>query len=296
MKISLIGSNGLLSDSIGRYCNNNNIDLDIYGLHEPFNIDYSNFYFTDLVKDDLEYNRMKQSNIIIYAAGAGIQSNLKESTDLVYLLNVSLPVKICNHLKQADYSGIFITFGSYFEIGETTENKYYTETEVICSLNNVPNDYSISKRMLSRYLSSFKAQFKTWHFILPTIYGEKESPHRLIPYTINALKNDNNLQFTSGEQIRQYVYIDEIAHIINIAYEKDLPSGIYNIEGNETLTVKEVVSMLFEAYKKTLPGSLFGKEERIDTGMRNLQLNGKKLHDVLDYKPTLKILDVYERY
>jgi nucleoside-diphosphate-sugar epimerase len=296
MKVSLIGSNGLLSDSIGRFCNSKDINLDVYGLYKPINHVYDNFYAVDLLKEDLEYDKIKCSDIIIYAVGAGIQSNLDESANQIYILNVGFPVKICNCLKQKDYKGIFVTFGSYFEIGETTDNKLYNEMDVICSRNNPPNDYAISKRMLSRFISSFNAQFKTWHFILPTIYGEKESLHRLIPYTINALKTDNDIQFTSGEQIRQYVYIDEISYMINLAYKNRIPSGVYNIAGNETLTVKELVSMLFKAYNKDLSESVFGKEKRVDVRMKSLQLEGIKLYKELNYKPIIKILDVYKKY
>jgi nucleoside-diphosphate-sugar epimerase len=296
MKVSLIGSNGLLSDSIGRFCNSKDINLDVYGLCQPINHVYDNFYTVDLLKEDIEYNKIKYSDIIIYAAGAGIQSNLNESANQIYILNVGLPVKICNCLKLKDYKGIFVTFGSYFEIGETSESKLYNEMDILCSLNVSPNDYATSKRMLSRFMSSINVQFKIWHFILPTIYGEKESLHRLIPYTINALKTNSDIQFTSGEQIRQYIYIDEISYMISLAYEKGIPSGIYNIAGNETLTVKELVSMLFKAYNKYLPESVFGKEERIDVRMKNLQLDGEKLYKKLNYKPIMKILDVYKKY
>ena len=130
MKISIIGTNGLLSDSIGRYCNKNNIQLDMYGLFAPEHHQYDNFYSIDLAKEELQYEKIIDSNIIIYAVGAGIQSNLKESADLIYTLNVSVPIKLCNTLKQSGYSEVFVSFGSYFEIGENAENKFFTENEV----------------------------------------------------------------------------------------------------------------------------------------------------------------------
>ena len=66
------------------------------------------------------------SDIIIYAIGAGIQSDLKEGFNLIYNLNVTVPVSICNKLKELDYKGTFVTFGSFFEIGETKETKPFT--------------------------------------------------------------------------------------------------------------------------------------------------------------------------
>ena len=296
MKISIIGTNGFLSNSIGRFCNENNIVLDMYGRSLPEGLLLNEFYFVDLMKDELPLDQIKNSDIIIYAAGAGIQSNLKESADTVYKLNVLVPVKIINDLKFIEFSGSFVSFGSYFEIGENTDNKFFTENELLQLQNRVVNDYSISKRMFSRFISSFEQPFKTWHFILPTIYGEQESSHRLIPYTINAIKTNTDIKFTSGEQIRQYIYIDEIAEIIMHSFNKKISSGVYNVAGTESLSVKELVSNIFNVFNKEIPDSVFGKAKRTDTGMKILQIDGSKLYNAIDYNPIIKILDVYDRY
>ena len=296
MKITVLGTNGLLSDCIGRYCNKHNHQLFMYGLDVPIGHTYDIFNQVNLINDNLNYDEIIQSDMIVYAAGAGIQSNLKESAGLIYTLNVTVPVKICNELKLKGYKGDFISFGSYFEIGENSENHCFTETELLQSQRKVVNDYSVSKRMFSRFISSVEMPFRTLHFILPTIYGENEAPHRLIPYTINALKSDAEIAFTSGEQIRQYIYIDELVEIVFNANSTTIPSGLYNIEGAESLTVKKLVSTLFAAFNKPLPKSVFGKTQRTDTGMKNLQMNGQKLEQLIGNKPTIKIIDVYDRY
>tara|TARA_B110000908_G_C10267775_1_gene466254 strand:+ start:263 stop:1153 length:891 start_codon:yes stop_codon:yes gene_type:complete len=296
MKISIIGTNGLLSNSIGRYCNENGIKIEMYGRSKPKRHDFNAFFEIDLLNEELSYEQIKSSDIIIYAVGAGIQSNLQESADIIYSLNVSVPVKIINELKIIGFSGSFVTFGSYFEIGENTENQFFTENELLQSQNRVVNDYSISKRMFSRFISSVEQPFKTWHFILPTIYGEQESAHRLIPYTINALKTNADIEFTSGEQVRQYIYIAEIAEIIMHSLNKNISSGVYNVAGTESLTVKELVTSLFNLFNKEVPESVFGKAKRTDTGMKILQLGGSKLYNAIDYNPHIKISDVYDKY
>jgi len=296
MIISIMGTNGLLSDCIGRYCNKNNYQLNMYGLTKPEGHSYNSFNQINLINEELNYIDLIESDMIVYAAGAGIQSNLKESAALIYALNVTVPVKICNDLKSNKYTGAFVSFGSYFEIGENQENHSFTEIELLQTQRKVVNDYSVSKRMFSRFISSVEMSFRTWHFIIPTIYGENESPLRLIPYTIDALKTGSEIAFTSGEQVRQYIYIDEVVDIVFIANSKKIPSGLYNISGVETLTVKELVSVLFAKFNKLLPDSFFGKTERTDTGMKNLQLDGQKLQNAIDYCPTIKIEDVYDRY
>lgn len=296
MKVAIIGTNGLLSDCFGRYCNINNYPLNMYGLTIPIGHSYNSFRQTNLINEDLKYEELILSDVIIYAAGAGVQSNLRENIELIYFLNVTVPVKLCINLKTYGYQGAFVSFGSYFEIGENQDDQLFTEIELLKSQRKVVNEYSVSKRMLSRFISSADLPYKTWHFILPTIYGERESPHRLIPYTIHALKTKSELTFTSGEQVRQYIYVDEVVDMIYRSYSANIPSGIYNISGSETLTVKDLVISLFALYNTTFPEGVFGKTERLDSGMKNLQLDGCKLQQAIDYRPKIKISDVYERY
>lgn len=296
MKISILGTNGLLSTSIGSFIENSENELIMYGLDKPTKHGFTKFVKINLLSDKLPYEELKESNIIIYVIGAGIQSNIHESTELIYNLNVIVPVSICNNLAQVGYRGVFITFGSYFEIGETSAYKKFSESDLLQSQFCVPNAYSISKRMLSRFASSFQSDFQYWHFILPTIYGENENSHRLIPYTLNAIKNNTELSFTAGDQIRQYIYIDEIPEIIMRAYHTKLDSGIYNVEGTEELTVKELVSKLFQLTNKEMPEGVFNKAKRVDTGMKYLSLDGRILRNKIDYIPVFTLKDVYMKY
>jgi len=296
MKVTVIGTNGLLSDCIGKYCNTNNHELMMFGLDKPLRHEFDSFTSINLIHQDLDYKALLNADLIVYAAGAGIQSNLKENAELIYNLNVAVPVKTCNSLKTTGYTGAFVSFGSYFEIGENAEDHCFDETELLQSQRRVVNDYSVSKRMFSRYISSVEMPFTIRHFILPTIYGENEASHRLIPYTINALRTNTEIAFTSGEQVRQYIYIDEVVEIIFKAQKKQISAGVYNMSGAETFTVKELVTKLAELLNKPLGENVFGKTERTDTGMKNLQLNGDKLHNAMNYQPQTKLIDVYDRY
>ena len=296
MVVTIIGSNGFLTKSIASFLNLRNCDIIIIGRSKPRTYNYKKFYKIDLSVDQIPYNDIYKSNIIIYAAGAGIQSNLNESSSLIYELNVLIPVKICKYLNMLEFKGSFISFGSYFEIGPNKLDHRYDELELIQSINQINNDYCISKRMITRFISSSNFCFKAWHFILPTIYGENESNHRLIPYVINSIKNKIKLKLTSGTQIRQYIYVDEIPKIIFKALNKRIKPGIYNIEGTETFSVKELVFSLYKLFNKKLDDKIFGKVSRSDTNMHILKLNGSKLVKKINFRPSIKIADVYEKY
>ncbi len=296
MKIAIIGTNGFLSTTIAKYAIDKGWALDMFGLDKPTQHSYRHFYSIDLTSGYIEVDKLCEADIIVYAVGAGIQSNLKESADLIYALNVNVPVRICNMLKQVDYKGVFVTFGSYFELGETTLNRPATEDDIINANAPAPTDYVVSKRMLTRFVTSYKHDFTHWHFILPTIYGPGENPMRLIPYTISAIRNGENLHFTSGEQVRQYLCASEVPVVLDKAYMHSLSSGIYNIAGSGTLTVKQIVVQICEAYGKQMSPDWFGGVQRMDTNMRYLALTKDVLLEKIGFSATLKMMDQINCY
>lgn len=296
MEVTILGTNGFLSTAIAKYCNQKKYPLNMFGLEEPTKHEYQSFQNIDLMKEDLDVETILKSDIIIYAIGAGIQSNLQEEISLIYNLNVTAPVKVCNQLKAMNFKGKFVTFGSVFEMGETHEEKFFTEEDIQTSLAVAPNDYTVSKRMLTRFIGSYKHDFTHWHFIIPTIYGEGENPKRLIPYTINSIRNGDELHFTAGYQTRQYVYVDEVPKIIDMAFHHNLASGIYNIQGKETLTVKELVTLVHQSMGKQVSDDCFGTASRVDTGMKYLALDGSKLKSAIGFEASIRIEEVINRY
>ena len=296
MKISILGTNGFLSTAIAKYAVAEEWTLEMYGLQRPDDHDCNLFHQVDLMNSEMDCSTLLDSDLIVYAIGAGIQANLKEGYNLIYNLNVTVPVAICNKLKELGYKGTFVTFGSVFEMGATTEQRFFTEQDVLTSLCPAPNDYTVSKRMLSSFVSFYKHDFTHWHFYIPTIYGAGENPKRLIPYVVNAIKNDEELHFTAGDQVRQYVHVSEVPRILDLALSKSLPSGVYNIQGSETLSVKEIVTKIHHAMGKEVPAGCFGSVQRADAGMKYLALDGSKLKNAIGFEAEKSIEDTLNDY
>ncbi len=81
MNISIIGTNGFLANAIADYFWARGVNLNMYGLEEPLH-PYTTFTAINLMKEKPDYAILCKSDIIIYAVGAGIQSNLKEKIRL----------------------------------------------------------------------------------------------------------------------------------------------------------------------------------------------------------------------
>ena len=296
MKIILIGSSGLLANSIGKFCNTQNIEIDAWGSGNKINYLYNKFHQIDLLHENIDYNAIASADIIFYVAGAGIQSNLNELSDVIYYLNTFVPIKLFKELTSIKFKGNFITFGSYFEFGENERDFFITENDIIYSTNPVPNDYCISKRLLTRFITSYITEIQHLHFILPTIYGENENSNRLIPYIINAVKNKSEIKLTSGEQVRQYIYVDDIPPILFKVLEQKINPGVYNIAGNENFIIKDLVDYILKYFNYSIKNASFGSTTKSDTKMKILKLDDSKLKKYLKLNPRTNIVDVLSKY
>lgn len=296
IKVVLIGSNGFLATQIGKFCNKKNYNLEVYGKSFPISYNYSEFYNIDLLTELPSIEKLLSSNIIIYAVGGGIQFHLKEARNNIYNLNFQIPTLLYRSLQEFNYAGTFITFGSYFEIGENTQFKKFTEKDILNNQLFLPNDYAISKLMLTNFIDRTSPNFKYFHFILPTIYGENESRLRLIPYTIDSIIKKEKLELTSGDQVREYIYINNVVDIIFESIENNLTSDIYNIPPTETYSVKDLVSKIYKIMNVELPSDIFGVSTRIDEKMKILQLDASKLLAKIEMKPNILIEDTIYKY
>ena len=81
-----------------------------------------------------------------------------------------------------------------------------------------------------------------------------------------------------------------------MAFDKNLPSGLYNIQGKETITVKEIVTEIHQAMGKEVPEGCFGSVQRADVGMKYLALDGNKLKTATGFEATIRITDVIDTY
>lgn len=301
MKISIIGTNGMLSIALTKMFMQDGHTVHTFGLEEPFDYICSAYHRCDLLKDELDYDTLTSSDIIFYASGAGVQAALNTPSSLMYMLNLYAPINITLKLKQLGYKGKYISFGSYMEIGvNDEEGRAFTEEEIICSSLPVTNDYALSKRLYGRYINDFVAEYSVWHFILPNMfsYEDKKPGTRLIPYVLQYLRDYKNgmnpkiPSFSPGTQTRQFIFLEDIKNVLDKAISSNIPTGIYNIGGGEFCSIRKTIENLFEAYGVECKEEYFGKETRRDGDIRSLLLDGDKLKKCINYLPNTKMAEI----
>ena len=305
MKIAIIGANGMLSVALTKYFYGRpDTSVVVYGLDEPQGYECDEFYKTNLLKQKLDYVELSQSDVIIYASGAGVQAALNTDSALMYALNVTAPIDITLGLKKAGYKGIYVSFGSYMEIGvNDEEGKSFNEDDVVCSALPVSNDYALSKRLYGRYMRDYRADFTFYHFILPNMFSEDDLKPgtRLVPYALQYLqdycagKTPESPKFSSGTQTRQFITLEEMIQTVDKAIIDKIPSGLYCIGGGEFLSIRNLIERLFAIYDVPCKDDYFGQSVRRDGDILSLKLNGDKLYNTLGYQPSKTIEEIFKR-
>ena len=286
MKIGILGAHSFLARAVIKQLNADpSYELVLYGSYSDEN-DHQKYYRIPESRPDI--SELTNLDAIIYCAGAGVQSNKKYAKNIIYEVNAFEPVRIMNSLSEKDYSGKFISFGSYFEIGDHPIDKPLREEEVLSSVYQVPNDYCLSKRMFGRYIQNqTDPGFDNLHFILPNIYGHGENENRLIPYLVRSIAKGEKLALSSGIQVRQYLHVDDIARAVASVMEKKV-TGVFNLGSNNIISIKRLVAAVIEVSGEKVAAE-FGAINQRDQSMKYLALNFEKAANTLKFAPEISL-------
>jgi nucleoside-diphosphate-sugar epimerase len=155
------------------------------------------------------------------------------------------------------------------------------------------SEYGASKAAAAAFVSAFYNSYKlpTVSLRLFTAYGPYEAPYRLIPGAIlNALAGEN-MALTSGEQTRDFVYIDDVIDAMLKAAVSPLAVGqTINICSGAATSVKQLVTMIFDS-TTTAARPLFGAIPQRNNEMRTLSGNPNKARDVLGWAASTSLAD-----
>ena len=115
--------------------------------------------------------------------------------------------------------------------GSAEHGEFFTEKTSI----DPRSPYSASKAAADHFVSAYQNSFK-----LPTLisrcsnnYGPNHFPEKLIPLLINNILNDKPLPvYGKGENIRDWLYVEDHATAIDVIFHTGKIGEVYNIGGN----------------------------------------------------------------
>lgn len=90
------------------------------------------------------------------------------------------------------------------------------------------------------------------------VYGPGQATNRIIPIVINNCLKNLSFETSSGKQIRDFIYIDDLIRIIYKSLRIKKSSGqVYNIGSGKPIQIKKLIKMIKNKIGTGNP--LFGK-------------------------------------
>ncbi|CAG4884349.1 dTDP-glucose 4,6 dehydratase, NAD(P)-binding [Georgfuchsia toluolica] len=143
---------------------------------------------------------------------------------------------------------------------------------------------------------------RAWHhtYGLPVVttncsnnYGPCQFPEKLIPLMIlNALSEKPLPIYGKGDNVRDWLYVDDHARALRLVFERGLPGETYNIGGHNEMTNLQVVDTLCTLLDELKPrhdGRSY-REQKISVADRpghdkRYAIDAGKIERELDWKP-----------
>jgi nucleoside-diphosphate-sugar epimerase len=182
----------------------------------------------------------------------------------------------------------FIHTGSCFEYGQ--KNKPISEYDCL----DPTSVYGATKASSVHLLSSMAKSMQSGKLITLRpfgVFGESEGLHRFVPQAIYKLKSEHSMQMTPGEQIRDYIYIDDLIDAYMLASTVPLNNKIeiINIGSGKGITMKKLALMISSHLGVSDDLLQFGVLPYRPNEMMYLVANVNKAKSLLGWEPKTSI-------
>ena len=247
------------------------------------------------------FEKYKPFGVIHLAAESHVDRSITNPLEFV-LTNVVGTVNLLNAFRTHGdmQNGRFYhvstdeVYGTLGDDGKFTEDTPYD-----------PNSpYSASKASSDHFVRSYHETFK-----LPAVisncsnnYGSHHFPEKLIPLMINNIRNNRPLPvYGKGDNIRDWLYVNDHALAINIIFHQGKNGQTYNIGGNNEWKNIDLVKKICEIMDRKL-GRQIGESERLITYVTDraghdfrYAIDASKLENELGWHPSVGFDEGFEK-
>ncbi len=312
MKILITGGAGFIGSHVVRLFVNKYPDVTIYNLDKltyAGNLanltDIENKPNYKFIKGDIVdanfinklFEEHKFNAVIHLAAESHVDRSITNPLEFVYT-NVIGTVNLLNAAKQL-YKLDSLKFKMFYHVstdevyGSLGDTGLFTET----TSYDPHSPYSASKASSDHFV---RAYYDTYG--LPVVisncsnnYGPNHFPEKLIPLCISNIKNNKPLPiYGKGENVRDWLFVEDHARAIDVIFHNTKPGNTYNIGGHNEWTNIDVIRLLCKIMDKKLNRAEGTNEKLIsfvkDRAGHDLRyaIDSTKLQKELGWKPSLQ--------
>jgi dTDP-glucose 4,6-dehydratase len=133
-------------------------------------------------------------------------------------------------------------------------------------------------------------------------YGSHQFPEKLIPLSINNIKNNKQIPiYGKGDNIRDWLFVEDHAKAIDIIFHKGKEGDTYNIGGNNEWTNLNLIHKLCDIMDEKL-GREKGSSRKLISFVKDraghdkrYAIDSSKLMNELGWKPSLQFEEGLEK-
>jgi dTDP-glucose 4,6-dehydratase len=252
---------------------------------------------TDAAFIDELFKKHGFDGVIHLAAESHVDRSISNPTEFaitnvigtINLLNAA-KTNFSNHLPDEDILFFHVStdevYGSLGSTGHFTEETAYDPR----------SPYSASKASSDHFVMAY---YHTYH--LPVIisncsnnYGPNHFPEKLIPLAIHNIKESKPVPvYGKGENVRDWLYVEDHASAIDLAFHNGKIGNTYNVGGNNEWKNIDLIRLLCEIMDKKLNRPV-GTSANLITFVKDraghdlrYAIDSSKIQNELGWKPSL---------
>jgi len=256
---------------------------------------------TDINAVESLFSSIEIHSVIHLAAESHVDRSITNPIDFV-MTNVVGTVVLLNAFKSFGN----VTEGRFYHV--STDEVYGTLGDEGKFTESTPYDpnspYSASKASSDHFVRAYHETFK-----LPTVisncsnnYGSHQFPEKLIPLMIHNIKNNKPLPvYGKGDNIRDWLWVNDHASAIDIIFHKGKNGDTYNIGGNNEWKNIDLVNKLCEIMDRKL-GRSEGESAKLITYVTDraghdfrYAIDASKLETELGWSPSVAFDQGFEK-
>ncbi len=234
-----------------------------------------------------------QFNAVIHLAAESHVDRSILNPNQFAITNILGTLNLLNASRKLSDFKLFYHISTDEVYGSLGETGYFTETTAY----DPRSPYSASKASSDHFV---RAYHHTYH--LPIVisncsnnYGPYQFPEKLIPLLINNILNNKHLPvYGKGENVRDWLFVEDHAKAIDVIFHKATHGDTYNIGGNSERKNIDVVKTICAIMNKKLNKTTGYFEQLIsfvkDRAGHDLRyaIDASKLKTELGWQPTIK--------
>ena len=125
-------------------------------------------------------------------------------------------------------------------------------------------------------------------------YGPTDHPTWMIPSLILSLLRRERPALTAGEQLWDYIYVEDVAEALYSVLTTSSASGVYNLGSGRAIPLRQLVEQIRDYVDVTLPLG-FGEVASRPDQVMHLEADTTRLHQATGWAPRVELAVGMER-